>query len=345
MRSIPESDLQHILINTESLWGDIANKNILVTGGTGFFGKWIIKSFIYINQKLSLNAKLYILSRNPQRFLTAHPQFVSPDVVYIQGNVCDFIFPNVQLHYIIHAATEASAVLNVDQPMFMFDTIVNGTKHVLELAADKNVVSLLLTSSGAIYGKQPMDITHLPEDINIAPDVFEKDSAYGEGKRVAELLCGFYFNKHNVSVKIARCFAFAGPYLPLDAHFAIGNFINDALNGTQIKINGDGSPYRSYLYASDLVIWLWTILLKGTSNRAYNVGSDEEINLLSLANKISNLTSNKLEVDVKQKMEINAKPSRYVPSIKRAKDELGLKVLVDIDTALKKTYDFYNQTN
>jgi nucleoside-diphosphate-sugar epimerase len=341
MKSIPESDLQHILNNTNSLWDDIASKNILVTGGTGFFGKWLIKSFIYNNLKLSLNAKLYILSRDPQRFVNTYPEFLNSHVIYIQGDICDFEFPDVPLHYIIHAATEANAALNIDQPLLMFDTIVNGTKHILELAVKKKIQALLLTSSGAVYGKQPTDISHLPENLNIAPDIFGKDAAYGEGKRVAEMLCGFYYNKYNVNSKIARCFAFAGPYLPLDAHFALGNFISDTLNGRAIKISGDGSPYRSYLYTSDLVIWLWTILLKGTPNRAYNVGSDEEINILDLANKISCLSDNTVQVNVKQKIDIKAKPPRYVPSVNRAKDELGLKVLVDINTALKRTYDFY----
>lgn len=342
MKHISESDLQHIFNHTGSLWQELADKSILITGGTGFFGKWLLKSIIYANQQLSLNVKVYILSRNPEEFLSAYPEFRNDCVTYITGDICSFTFPDEPLHYIIHAATEASSHLNITQPQYMFDTIVNGTKHILELAVEKNIASLLLTSSGAVYGKQPEHITHITEDTSVAPDVFGADAAYGEGKRVAELLCSFYYNKYGIEAKIARCFAFIGPYLPLDAHFAVGNFINDVLQGNQIRINGDGSPYRSYLYASDLVIWLLVILFRGKPCRPYNVGSDRELNILSLAEKVSSLGNGRLEIDVKEKITVNTKPKRYVPSVKRAQDELGLDVLIDIETALKKTYDFYN---
>ncbi|RFZ84814.1 NAD-dependent epimerase/dehydratase family protein [Mucilaginibacter terrenus] len=341
---LPEEDLQQILARTRNLWPLVAGKSILLTGGTGFFGKWITGAFIYINRELRLNAKLYILSRQPDKFLSTYPEFEDDAITFIKGDVTNFGFIFEKLDFIIHAATDANTAINNDNPALIFDTIVEGTRHILELAKDKKVKSVLLTSSGAVYGTQPVSVTHISEDDFFAPDVLASNAAYGEGKRVAEMLCAMYYQRYGIECKIARCFAFAGPHLPLNGRYALGNFIFNAINNQKITIVGDGSPYRSYLYAADLVIWLFTVLLNGRPNQAYNIGSDEEINILDLAGKINNLAEKKLQVDVKQVARNRDMPSRYVPSVEKAKNELGLKVYTDLDTTVKKTLEFYRTT-
>jgi dTDP-glucose 4,6-dehydratase len=253
--------------------------------------------------------------------------------------VRSFEFPAGDFSYVIHAATEASAKLNQEDPLLMFDTIVEGTRHTLEFARACNAKKFLLTSSGAVYGKQPSEITHISEDYLGAPDLMNSNSAYGEGKRASEMLCCLYAKQYGIEAKIARCFAFVGPYLPLDTHFAIGNFIRDVINGNEILIKGDGTPYRSYLYAADLAIWLWTILLKGKSCYPYNVGSDEDLTIAELAKVVASTIEPIVDVTI-VKEPIPCQPvERYVPSVKRVLTELQLKPLISLRESIIRTAD------
>jgi dTDP-glucose 4,6-dehydratase len=332
-----EDDLCHILRHTESLWKDCKGKTIFVTGGTGFFGKWFLETISFLNSKIDLDLHTIVLSRAPEKFLKQFPHFQQPAIRFIQGDVRSFSFPDEDIHYIIHAGTAASDKLNIEQPLEIFDTVVDGTRHVLSLAKEKKVESFLFTSSGAVYGKQPSNMTHIPESYGGAPDCVDMRSAYGEGKRAGEMLCALYYQNYQVPVKIARCFAFVGPYLPLDTHFAIGNFILNVLKGEDIFIKGDGTPYRSYLYAADLMIWLWTILLQGKNNEPYNVGSDHELTIETLAQCIAHAVCPTPKVIVRQEKDDNVASQRYVPDVDKITRELGLTQTVDLDAAIHKT--------
>jgi dTDP-glucose 4,6-dehydratase len=254
-----------------------------------------------------------------------------------RGDVRNFEFPSGEFSHIIHAATDASAKLNEENPLLMLDTIITGTRHTLDFAVQCKAEKFLLTSSGAVYGKQPSDMTHIQEDYQGAPDPSDPKSAYGVGKRTAEHLCALYTKQYGLHTTIARCFAFVGPYLPLDAHFAIGNFIRDAMNGGPIIIKGDGTPYRSYLYTADLTIWLWTILLRGTVCCPYNVGSDDDKSIEQIASLVAEQFKPRIEVKVTERPAPGGKPERYVPNIDRAKTELKVKLTTPLAAAIQKT--------
>ena len=263
-----------------------------------------------------------------------------PAIRFHEGDVRDFKFPEGSFTYIIHAATSASAQLNEQNPLLMFDTIVQGTRHVLDFALHCGAKKFLFTSSGAVYGKQPYEIMNILEDYTGAVNPVDPRSAYGEGKRADELLCSSYSRQHGLEAKIARCFAFVGPYLPLDIHYAIGNFIRDGLKGGPIYVKGDGTPYRSYLYAADLSIWLWTILLKGISCRPYNVGSGYGVTISELATIVADQFDHKPQIKILQEPKQNQTPERYVPSVQRAEVELGLKQLIDVPDAIRRTVNW-----
>lgn len=340
MYRIAEEDLQNILSDTSALWDKVRNKSLFITGATGFFGKWLLESFVYINDRLALNAAITALSRNPDAFLEEYPFFKHSSIKLIKGDIQSFDFPLDDYHFVIHAATDADAQKNIDNPLLMLETITLGTKRVLEFAKKKSVESFLLTSSGAVYGKQPSTVTHIKENEGYVIDINRPQSAYSEGKRLAELYCSIYYSHYQLPVKIARCFAFVGPYLPLDKHFAIGNFILNTLKGEDIIIKGDGTPYRSYLYAADLTNWLWTILLKGENNIAYNVGSNEDYDLRTIANVFTSLNPS-VAIKVLSKPDLSKPVERYVPDITLIQQRLGLKVQVNLAEAIKRTLAFY----
>ena len=157
---------------------------------------------------------------------------------------------------------------------------------------------------------------------------------------MAEVLCAVYHKQYDLPVKIARCYAFMGPFLPLDSHFAAGNFIGNKIRGEDIIIEGDGTPFRSYMYSADLVIWLWTILFDGKNNYPYNVGSNQSISITKLAELISKENNSK-KMNVIIKSPLSSKPVlRYVPNVNRALDELNLKVYTNIETCIRKTINF-----
>jgi dTDP-glucose 4,6-dehydratase len=224
----------------------------------------------------------------------------------------------------------------------MFDTIVEGTRRALQFSIANSVTRFLFVSSGAIYGNQPPEVTHVSESFAGGPDPLNPVSAYAEGKRAAEMLCSLAADPH-LATTVARCFAFVGPYMELDAHFAIGNFINDSLRNRQIDVSGDGSAVRSYLYASDLMVWLWTILFKGESRRAYNVGSDEALNIVTLAREVAAALPPKVDVNIACKPSAGVSVHRYVPSTMRAAEELGLRVEVPLREAICRTHSWFSE--
>ena len=334
-------DLEHILEHTRGLWSDVRGKRVFITGGTGFLGRWLLESFAYINRELYLKAGLTVLSRNPDDFIRRAPALGrDPAISFCRGDVRDFTFPEADHHFIIHGAAAVSAGLNEENPQAMFDTIVRGTARTLEFAAKTRCEKFLFISSGAVYGKQPADMSHIPETYSGGPDTMEPGSAYGEGKRAAELLCAIHHRRHpGTEPKIARCFATVGPHMSLDSHLAMGNFIRDAAAGGPIAVNGDGTPLRSYLYAADLAVWLWTILFMARPCRPYNVGSAEPVTILETARAVAGLVTPPPAVKVARPPG-GAPPQRYVPDVSRAEQELGLSQKINLNEAITRTMAF-----
>jgi nucleoside-diphosphate-sugar epimerase len=340
---VASQDLAYILKKTEPLWQELRGHRIFITGGTGFFGCWLLESFLAANNAFHLQAQAVVLTRSPGQFRLHCPHLANnSSIELIKGDVRDFVFPTGEFPFVIHAATESVPKPTGTEPEEMLSTIVDGTRRCLEFAESHGTKKFLLTSSGTIYGPQPSGMTHIAEDYRGAPDTSNPNSVYGEGKRMAELLCALAAKRSRMECKIARCFAFVGPHLPLDAHFAIGNFIRDAMRGGPIQIQGDGTPMRSYLYAADLAIWLWTLLFQAPSSRPFNVGSDHDLSIREIAETVASVVRPGLAIHIAQKATPGATVQRYVPSVKAAKKELHLAESVSLEDAIRRTAKWRN---
>ena len=335
-------DLHYILEKTEHLWAELRDRRIFITGGTGFFGCWLLESFLAANQAFDLQAQAVVLTRATSQFRERCPHLaISPSIELLEGDVRHFLFPSGEFSFVIHAATESVPKHTPTRPEEMLSTIIDGTRRCLEFAEARRTKKFLLTSSGAVYGPQPSAMTHIPEEYRGAPNACDEGSVYGEGKRTAELLCAISATRTGMECKIARCFAFVGPHLALDAHFAIGNFIRDAMRGGPILIQGDGTPMRSYMYAADLAVWLWTILFKAPSMQPFNVGSDHDLTIRNLADEVASAINPEVEIRIAHAPLPNATVQRYVPSIHAAKKHLGMSEGISLRDAIQRTASWH----
>ena len=309
----------------------------LVTGGTGFFGKALLRH--YSSQEFVSSSEIVVLSRNPDLFLASYPEFIGhSSITFLQGDIQqrDSLPWGNSFTHVLHAATESTIGPSLTL-LQRYDQIVDGTRNILDLAVTTGARRFLLTSSGAIYGPQPADLTAFPEDWPGSPPLAELSTAYGQAKRAAEHLCALVGEQHGLETVVARCFAFVGADLPLNVHFAIGNFIRDALTADAINVAGDGSPLRTYLHQSDLAHWLFILLERGRPGQAYNVGSDEVISISALAHLVRDILAPHKPVHILGQPDPGAARNRYVPDIHKAQRDLGLNVTIPLADAIRRT--------
>lgn len=316
------ADVQRVVGHLQG-YEDLAGKHVLITGSTGFFGKWLLALLAQLNRNgaaISVTA----MSRSPEAFLAQYPEYQDAGWInWLKGDVQSPIhLPSGRsVDLILHAATDTLAGAHAD-PLSIFDTILNGARNVLDLAVRSGARRVLFTGTGAQYGTlqygQPV-----PEASPASCNSTLASSAYAEAKRAQETLAALYAQRHGVEVVLTRCFAFSGPGIALDAHFAIGNFVRDALWNEELVLQSSGQAVRSYLHGADLAVWLLTLLVRGEAGQAYNVGSDKALSIAELARTVMARVAPEKTVRVLGQNGDPKTQSYYVPDICKARD-LGL---------------------
>jgi dTDP-glucose 4,6-dehydratase len=344
---LPAGDLDAVVEAASAQWPDLKGARVFFTGATGFFGRWLLESLLAADRRRGLGVSITALSRDPENFLRRAPHLAgAPNLSWIRGSVATLdgaMAAGRRFDFALHLATEADTQATLTNPAGAAEVIAGGTARTLEFARATGAKRVLFTSSGSVYGRQPADVALLPETFASQGRMEGVAPAYvvsGEAKRQAEELC----RGSGLNVVIARGFTFAGPGMPLDGKFAFGNFLRDALAGRPIEIQGDGTPVRSYLYAADLAIWLWTLLLRGKTGEAYNVGSEQAVTLHELAEVIAREAGGAgaaARVLVARRPTPGVAPHRYVPSTRRARSELGLAEQTSLAEMVRRTADWH----
>lgn len=313
---------------------------LLLAGGTGFFGRALLRHWEAAHGRGDVVPAVTVLSRDPVAFLRQHPEFA--ELSWLRFHAGDILAPaslpaDARFTHLLHAAADSTLGPQLT-PLQRTTQIVDGTRHLLDYAVARQIPRFLLVSSGGAYGPQPQGMALIPEDYHGMPDPLDARNAYGVAKRCAEHLCALYAQQHGMETVIARGFAFVGRDLPLNAHFAIGNFIRDALAGSPITVQGDGTPVRSYMDQRDLARWLDVLLQRGRVGQAYNVGSDETIDIAALARRVRDLLAPGQPVQIASSAPMaQGLRQRYVPSIVKARTELGLELRYTLDDAVRET--------
>ena len=293
------------------------SSRILLTGGSGFVGKWMLQTSKIAQENSATQIEIVV----PTRRLSAdHVQTAiaidCPNVSWVEG---DFLHDQLDLGHIdmiVHAATPASAQLNAENPAEMLRINVEAMESVLRYAG--NHKPLLFTSSGAVYGTQPQSASHIKEgNVELNPPT-EQLNAYAQGKIIAERMCRQAGGSGQCFPIIARLFAFGGEYLPRDTHFAIGNFIQNTLDRQPIAIQGDGQARRSYLYGADMATWLWSALAHGETEIPFHIGSEHSVSILELAQTVAIVSGEVLkyvpEIIVSKEINLLEPVHQYVPA-------------------------------
>lgn len=312
-------------------------KRLLLIGGAGFFGKSFLDCFQRGQLEQWRIGELVIMSRNPTRLLYEAPKLVDARVRLLPADITTAVsLPEAD--YVIHAAASTDARSYVNQADTEALNIKLGTYNYCSLAPSVHVQSkILFVSSGAVYGHQPASVEYLHErqalyGVGLVP---EGKRDYASAKRLAERAFQD-LALQDMKVAIARCFAFVGPWLPRDQHFAIGNFISDGLAGRDINIKAKHIVYRSYMHSDDLVKWLMSICENANSTcPVYNVGSDRAVTIEQLAHMVAR----QLGIAVMSPELRTNEVERYIPSITKAKTELGLELSIDLERAILQTIE------
>jgi len=322
-----------------STFAALGNTRILITGGTGFVGSWVAEMIAFLNDRHKLGVHLTLLSPHASEFSERAPHLAGrSDITLMEGDVRNISAVPTDTDWIIHAAGSPDSRIHLSNPIRTMETIVLGTQNVMQAAARiGGLKRILVLSSGLVCGPQQWESAPLSEESYSGMDCNRLANLYAESKRAAEMIATGYRSQTGLPVVTARPFTFIGPYQLLDRPWAINNFLGEALRGGPIRLQGNGSTVRSYMYGSDMAYWMLRLLVDGRIGAAYNIGSPQGISLKELAGMVADFAESHPRIELNTLPGGELHRSRWLPDVTKAEKDCGLKVRIGLDAAIRRT--------
>lgn len=346
-----QADTRRLALAHPQDWAWLQGGRLLLTGCTGPFGVWLLHRLAHAvaHEGLRLHS-VGLLTRRPGKVVSQLLCHLPPlpGLQLLEGDIAQVDRAGFLPSHVVHGATTAAReTFEGASAISKFDTLVEGSRAIVRLCQVARPVSVLFLGSGVVYGQQADPNRWVDENCTQAPLTTDPGAGLAQGKRAAEFILSCAAAELGFALTVARCFAFSGPGLPLDVHYALGNFVHQALYEPRLRVMGDGTPLRSYLHLGDLAVWLLRMLAPVQQAcdrpRIYNVGSDSGISIAELAQTVAHTLSPRKPVDILGQPPDptqNIARSVYVPLIDKARRELGLDGWTTLSTSVRLMGEF-----
>lgn len=359
-QDVISADLEYIYINSREEFSSLSGKKILITGGAGFLGYYLVQSIKYWNERAEKRRPIQLTVYD--NYIRGVPQWLSRmqgngNLTLTEHDITDPLPQDIpDFQYIIHAASIASPTYYRKHPIETMDANVNGLRLLLEYCLrqrEKNqpVEGFLFLSSSEIYGNPSHENIPTPESYYGYVSSTGPRACYDESKRYGETLCATFARQHDLSIKIARPFNNYGPGLKITDRRVLPDFARDVLAGMDIVLLSDGSPTRTFCYVADAIVGYYKVLVKGINGQAYNIGVEEpEISIAEVAHRVVNLSKALFGYEGKVVQKASAEedyltdnPTRRCPDIAKARSDLGYNPSIGLDEGLRRSLIWYHE--
>ena len=353
------SDLDYMCANLESELATMAGKNLLIVGGAGFLGYYLVQTILHWNSGVGSADQIQVTVFD--NYMRGVPDWLmqldgTPGLKLVKHDITLPLPTDIDdFQFIIHAASIASPMYYRKYPIQTMDANVNGLRFLLEYclrqkeSSDTPVEGFLFYSTSEIYGDPPSTDIPTPETYRGNVSCTGPRACYDESKRYGETLCVNFAREYGLPITIARPFNNYGPGLKITDKRVLPDFAQDVLAGRDIVMLSDGSPTRTFCYIADAIIGYYKILVRGRFGEAYNIGVEEpEISMANLADRVVELAKElfgyegkvvRTESDDKNYLVDN--PNRRSPLIAKAREELEYNPGISIDEGLRRSLIWY----